>query len=176
MKSLQDLQFLNEDWDVDIDAFNPHVPEIETEIGLYNHGFGWEFERGRVFFSWKEILELSVAILSSRTTRLFVNCLHIGDVVQQKYDIKDITTEKCAEKSLSVGLRMNVTCEEWHSATDISINEKFMFRGKDESCPISPSWLLWCKFACRVLASPNTQLCCPQLYVPGLLEQIENFK
>lgn len=163
-------------WDyaysLDDDAFSEEIQAdvtAKTKLELSSSLSDWwvHSEAGQPQYSWKELIDLAVNILRCEATRIFVHSLYLDHDV--RYEAQDVPVSDLPERRCSGAKRVNATSEiiNWGSATTTPV-DYFYLHGKDESCCVEGTWLDWCMFACNILASDNTKVCCPELYAPGL--------
>lgn len=70
-----------------------------------------------------------------------------------------IKISKWTDRDISGGKRANLEISEWTS-------DWFVGYGKDESCQFEGTWWDMICFARNILASKNTEICCPEYYHP----------
>lgn len=189
---LGDLYSWDEHYSLHEDSFSKEIRKNilqKTKLSCSDCDDWWFFEDNHnPIFSWKELIVLSIQILRTKATRLFMKHLY----VEKDYRPKFLEySENLPEGYISGAKRINAISGEYKdfNHTHMNILESLqyfgnggkpefkevkldtnMFRlsGKDESCWVEGSWNQWCMFACNVLASKNTEIVCPELYAPKL--------
>ena len=132
----------------------------------------WVGEQDNPVLSWKQLITLALNILHCEATRLFVYNLHLKQI-PTGYTVN--TDAALPRNAVTGAKRINaysgvipVYNQVTRGEDTINAGTSFRLSGKDESCCVEGTWLDWCCFACNVLASPNTEAMCPDLYEPAL--------
>lgn len=165
---LNGLWLYEKSYDLASEAFSEQMRnEIREKTGLVEGELPdtWvNYDEPQPERTWRELIEMSIGILSCRATRLFVRGLYIEKIPE--FSIKtDIAGSLLPAKTVCGAKRINASCIDWTSGDQ---NRYFTLTGKDSSCMVEGSWLEWCLFACSVLGSENTKIICPELFAPGL--------
>lgn len=116
-------------------------------------------------YSWKGLIELALKILNSDATETFVHTLWLPEI--PKFEIKDMEPSELPRHSVSGSKRVNASAENWHN-NRVTMDSKFRLYGSESGTCVEGTWLHWVTFACNILSSENTKICCPELYCPEL--------
>jgi hypothetical protein len=166
-------------------AFSDEIrQDIENKTGLELGSLGdwWVFPNNNPIMLWEDLIMLSLKILNTQATKIFVNNLFL-DNPPEKINVQHY--DKLPSDYVSGAKRINASAGDYtdYSGTtgimgllkqtqgieekpkDVKMSDKlFRLSGKDESCCVEGTWLDWVCFACNVLASENTKLVCPDFY------------
>ncbi len=114
-------------------------------------------------FTWVELVDLSIKILSSDMTKLLCHTMALYHEVT--FESKSIEPIELPIHQVQVAKRLNFTAN-WvnYFNNKSELLTKFRMYGENTSEKVEGNWLQWISFATQVLASENTNRCCPQVY------------
>lgn len=157
----------------------------KTNLNQGNLGDWWIHPDGQPTYTWQQLIDLAIGILSCRATKLFVEGLYLENT--PSYECKDVkklpssyvsgakriggSSGDYTDYSAGTGFEGLKNMSTGGSTAPVEVKAsdlEFRFFGKDESCMVEGTWLDWTMLACNILANENTKKVCPELYAQGL--------
>jgi hypothetical protein len=140
---------------------------VQTGLKLTEVADFWKPAKGsNPEYSWKELIELSLKILSSDLTKLICHTMYLEkDCLNKSFDILDLEPVELPTNIVEVAKCLNLTSTwvDFHNNKQ-SLLRKFKMYGEDTSLPVFGTWMHWISFATQILSNENTNRSCVSLY------------
>lgn len=138
---------------------------VQTGLKLTEVADFWKPAKGsNPEYSWKELIELSLKILSSDVTKLICHTMYLSEI--PAVDVLDVEPVNLPNYRVEAAKMLNVTSTwvDFHNPKVQSLLGKFKMYGVDTGDSVYGTWMHWISFATQILSNENTKICCEAVY------------